>query len=95
MSMSITIETDIVFPGKSDEDHCKKENNEEETTKDENNTDDNTSNALFTMKYLKKEKYFLNREDIFLYLFNEPSWPKRDSIYRIFSPHYKHIPCKI
>ena len=61
MSMSITIETDIVFPGKSDEDHCKKENNEEETTKDENNTDENTSNTLFNMKHIKKKKIFLKQ----------------------------------
>ena len=71
--MSITIERDIVFPGKSDEDHGKKENNEEETTKDENNTDVITSNTLVTIKHLKKEKYLLNRENVFVYPFNEPS----------------------
>ena len=38
-SMSITIEKNIVFPGKSDENHGKKENYEEETTKDENKDD--------------------------------------------------------
>ena len=57
--ISITIDEDVVLPGKRDEAHGNEETDEEETTKDKNENDEYTPNTLVDMdlEHYKQIKY--------------------------------------